>query len=216
MLSRINRELEEVASAATHGLGLLASVVALPLLILFAAQHGDGWALVGATVFGLSLVVMYGASTVYHALKPGPTKDLWRRLDYAAIYLLIAGTYTPFSLGALRGPWGWSLLAAVWIAAAIGIRDKLSLGPRMPALDNVLYIALGWLIVVAISPLRAHLGWAGVSWLIAGGVIYTLGVVVFACDHRVKLGHCVWHLFVLGGSACHAVAVMQYGITGWH
>src|SRR5436853_2919630 len=110
MLNRINRELEEVASAATHGVGLLASVIVLPMLIVIAIQRGDGWAVIGAAVFGLSLVAMYAASTVYHALCPGPRKELWRRLDYAAIYLLIAGTYTPFSLGALRGPWGWSLL----------------------------------------------------------------------------------------------------------
>jgi hemolysin III len=217
MLNRINQEFEEYASAATHGLGLLASVVALPLLILLAERRGDAWALIGAVVFGTSLVTMYAASTVYHALPAGPRKEFWRRLDYASIYFLIAGTYTPFSLGALRGPWGWSLLVTVWVAAFIGIRDKLSLGPRMPSLDTILYVAMGWLIVVAVNPLRAHLGWAGLSWLVAGGVIYTLGVIFFACEDRLRpIGHCVWHLFVLGGSACHAIAVAQYGIAGWH
>jgi len=210
MLSRLNRELEEVASAATHGLGLIASVIVLPLLVLFAVERGDGWTITGVTIFGISLVIMYAASTVYHALRPGPRKDLWRRLDYAAIYVLIAGTYTPFSLGALRGPWGWSLLATVWIAAAIGIRDKLALGPRMPALDTILYIALGWLIVVAFDPLRAHLGWAGIGWLIAGGLIYIFGVIFFACDQRLRLNHALWHLFVLGGSVLQFFAVLLY------
>jgi hemolysin III len=216
MLSRINQELEEIASAATHGVGLLASVVTLPLLITLALRRGDGLALIGASVFGASLVAMYAASTVYHALRPGPLKELWRRLDYAAIYLLIAGTYTPFALGALRGPWGWSLLVIVWSAAIVGILDKMRTGPRVQAVNLVLYLAMGWLLVVAINPLRAHLGWAGVSWLIAGGLIYTSGLIFFACDQRLKLGHCVWHVFVLGGSACHAIAVAQYGITGWH
>lgn len=214
MTSRVGERLEEIANATSHGLGLAASLAALPLLIVLAARRSDAWGVVGASIFGASLVSLYATSTIYHVLRPGRAKELWRRLDHAAIYLLIAGTYTPFTLGALRGPWGWSLFGTVWGIAAMGICAKVRLGPRLPTLSMVAYLALGWLALVAIEPLLTHIGWSGLGWLLAGGAAYTIGVIFFACDQRLRFGHCVWHFFVLVGSVCHAIAVAAYGITG--
>lgn len=214
MTSRVVEGLEEIANAASHGVGLVASLAALPLLILLAVRRGDAWAIVGVSVFGASLVSVYATSTLYHSLRAGPAKQLWRRLDHAAIYLLIAGTYTPFALGPLRGPWGWSLFGTVWGIAAVGICAKVIFGPRLPKLSMVAYLAMGWLALVAIDPLLTHVGWRGLAWLLAGGLAYSLGVIFFACDQRLRFGHCLWHVFVLVGSVCHAVAVAMYGITG--
>jgi len=212
MSRRLALETEEVANAATHGLGLLASLAALPFLIQFAAQRSDAMAVIGVSIFGVTLVGAYAASTVYHAMPPGPSKELWLRIDYAAIYLLIAGTYTPFTLGALRGPWGWSLLVVVWCGALLGVFAKVRLGGRYPVLSTAAYLVLGWLAVVASDPLLRTIGWTGFSWLIAGGLAYTIGVVFFACDKRMRFAHCAWHLCVLGGSICHVIAVTGYGI----
>jgi hemolysin III len=216
MASAVSRQIEEVANAVTHGLGLVASVAALPLLIVLAARRGDAWAIVGASVFGASLVTVYATSTIYHSLRLGPSKELWRRLDHAAIYLLIAGTYTPFTLGALRGPWGWSLFGIVWGVAAVGIAAKVVFGPRLKMLSTVAYLVMGWLVIIAIRPLLTRVGWGGVGWLLAGGVAYSLGVIFYARDEKLRFGHSVWHLFVLGGSVCHAIAVAGYGLTGPH
>jgi hemolysin III len=194
----------------------VASLAALPLLIVLAARRGDAWAIVGASVFGASLVTVYATSTIYHSLKLGPSKELWRRLDHAAIYLLIAGTYTPFTLGALRGPWGWSLFGVVWGVAAVGIAAKVVFGPRLKMLSTVAYLMMGWLVIIAIRPLLVRVGWGGVGWLLAGGVAYSLGVIFYARDEKLRFGHSVWHLFVLGGSVCHAIAVAGYGLTGPH
>lgn len=205
---------EEAANALSHGVGLLASLVALPFLVAIALRRSDGLAALGVAIFGVSLLSLYVTSTVYHSLPVGPAKDMWRRLDHAAIYVLIAGTYTPFSLGALRGPWGWSLLAIVWIAAIIGVALKLQFGPATkPRLSTAMYLAMGWVGVIAFQPLLASMGWAGVAWLLGGGLAYSVGVIFFACDQRIRFGHCVWHFFVLGGSLCHAVAVTAYGIA---
>ena len=205
-----------MANAATHAFGLVASLAALPLLIQFAARRGDALVVLGMTVFGITLVGAYAASTVYHAIEPGPRKDLCLRIDYAAIYLLIAGTYTPFALGVLRGTWGWSLLTIVWTAALLGIYAKVKLGGRYSTLSTMAYLVLGWLALVAADPLQHAMGWAGLRWLLAGGIAYTVGVVFFACDSRIRFGHCAWHLFVLGGSACHVIAVAEYGIRTPH
>jgi len=167
---------------------------------------------IGMTVFGLTLVAAYASSTVYHAMPPGPAKDLWLRIDYAAIYLLIAGTYTPFTLGALRGPWGWSLLVVVWCGALLGVFAKVKVGGRYNVLSTAAYLVLGWLAVVATDPLLRTIGWSGFRWLIAGGLAYTIGVLFFACGSRVRFSHCAWHLCVLGGSICHVIAVTGYGI----
>lgn len=210
---RVSVTVEELANVATHGVGLLASIAAFPILVLLAARSGDAGVIIGMTIFGATLVGAYAASTVYHVMPPGPRKDLWRRLDQTAVYLLIAGTYTPFTLGALRGAWGWTLLATIWSAALIGIVVKVGLRANAPTLETVIYLAMGWLVVVATQPLLQRIGWAGFAWLLAGGIAYTVGTVFLVYQSRVRFGHCTWHVFVLGGSACHAIAVVNYGVT---
>jgi hemolysin III len=201
---------EELANALTHGAGLVASLIALPVLVLAATRGGDALEIVGAAVFGTALVLLYGASAAYHSAAPSPRKLMLRRIDHAAIYLLIAGTYTPFALGPLRGPWGWSLLGAVWTMAAIGVVIKSMRAFGKGRLSTVLYVGMGWFAVVAIGPLASHVGWSGLQWLLAGGLAYTGGVVFYATDRRVRFGHAIWHLFVLAGSACHFVAVLHH------
>ena len=204
------RSWEEVANATTHGAGFIASVALLPVLILLAFRNGDGLSVAGAGVFGASLIFLYGSSTMYHALPPGDRKQLWRRIDHAAIYFLIAGTYTPFTLGALRGPSGWWLFGVVWSVAVAGVAAKLWLGPRVKLLSTLAYLVMGWAIVFAIGPLIRTVGWSGFWWLLAGGLAYTVGCIFYAIDKRVRGAHCVWHIFVLSGSICHAVAVAKY------
>lgn len=199
---------EEIANSVTHGLGLLASLVAAPALIVVAAR-GDAWRVVGSTVFAVTLVAMYAASTLYHSLPPSRAKRVFRVLDHGAIYLLIAGTYTPFTLGALRGAWGWSLFGLVWGLAVTGVVLKSVRGFRHPRVSTAVYLLMGWLVVVAIRPVTANLPLAGQLWLLAGGLAYTGGVVFYVLDHR-RYVHAVWHLFVLGGSSCHFVAVLRY------
>lgn len=198
---------EEVANAITHGAALLASVFALPFLIAVDAQRHDPWQIVGGVIFGVSLVLLYAASTVYHALPESRAKQVWRVLDHSAIYLVIAGTYTPFTLGALRGPWGWSLLGLVWTLAAAGIVFKSTLGFRFPHLSTGVYLLMGWMGVLAAGPMLAHVDTSGITWLVAGGLSYTLGVVFFAWE-GLLFGHTIWHLFVAAGSTCHFVAVI--------
>lgn len=201
---------EELANSVTHGLALVASLAALPVLVVLAARRGDPWGIVGASVYGAALISLYGASTVYHALPAGRAKALWRRLDHAAIYLLIAGTYTPFMLGAMRGAWGWSLFGVVWGIAVFGVLAKIVFGARLPILSTIGYLVLGWLVVIAAVPLVRAVGWAGVAWLVAGGIAYSIGTVIYALDRRIRFGHAVWHLFVMGASVCHGVAVALY------
>lgn len=202
---------EELANSLTHGAGLVASLVALPFLLLATTRKPwDGWQLAGSIAYGVSLVLLYGASTVYHALREGRAKQVLRVLDHSAIYLLIAGSYTPFMIGALRGPWGWTLLVVVWSLAIAGIIGKWTLGFRFPWLSTALYLAMGWLIVVALRPLLANVAAPGLLWLLAGGLCYTGGVVFYARDRQIRFGHAWWHLCVLGGSACHYVAVLAY------
>jgi hemolysin III len=204
---------EEIANAVTHGLGLVGAAVAAPLLVTAGVRRGDGWHALGATVFAATLVLMYAASTLYHACPPGrreATKRRLRTLDHAAIYFLIAGTYTPFLLGPLRGPWGWSLLAAEWTLAVLGVAAKLRYGFRWPRLSTAVYIGMGWLAVVAAGPMIEAVGMRGVGWLLAGGLCYTAGTAFYATDWRLRYGHAVWHLFVAGGSACHVWAALRH------
>lgn len=201
---------ETIANSVTHGVGLAASLIALPLVIFASLKRGDPLQVVGAAVFGLSLVLLYGASTVYHSFPRSSATRVLRMIDHSAIYLLIAGSYTPFALGPLRGPWGWALLAAVWAMALIGIALKSIHGFVRPGLSTTLYIAMGWLSIVAVRPLITHVGAAGFWWLLAGGLCYTGGVVFYATDTRLRYGHAVWHVFVLAGSTCHFFAVL------WH
>jgi hemolysin III len=200
---------EELACCISHGVGLLASLAALPVLILGALERKDPWQVVGCAVFGAMLVLLYTASTIYHALPQSTHKSLWRVIDHSAIYLLIAGTYTPFTLGALRGPWGWALLVSIWALAIGGIVFKATLGFRFPKISAAFYLVMGWLVVIAIEPLTTHVKPSGVYWLVAGGLSYSMGVVFFAW-HRLRYAHLVWHLFVLGGSVCHFMAVLGY------
>ena len=201
---------EELANTLSHGVGfLLAVLVALPLLVNTAWRQHDPWQLIGGTVFGLTLALLYGTSTIYHLVPPGPAKRFCRLLDHAAIYLLIAGTYTPFALGALRGPWGWSLLVVVWTLAVMGVALKLKVGFRYPRLSTAIYLLMGWLVLIVIRPLIAQIGFSGFGWVLAGGLCYTVGVVFFVWE-RLRYSHSYWHGFVLAGSVCHLVAVLGY------
>jgi hemolysin III len=202
---------EEIANSITHGVGLIASIVALPILLLRAGSSNDSSAVTGAAIFGVTLIFLYATSTVYHALPLSKGKHFFRVLDHSAIYLLIAGTYTPFALGPLRGAWGWTLLSIIWALALFGIGSKVVGGFRLPYLSTGLYLAMGWLIVVAIKPLVENIPPAGLLWLLAGGLAYTGGVVFYAMK-RVRYNHMIWHLFVAAGSVCHFIAVLGYAI----
>ena len=198
---------EEIANSISHGTGFLAALIALPVLVTSAMRHGAA-ATVGAGVFGVTMALLYLTSTLYHALAPNRAKRVFQILDHGAIYLLIAGTYTPFTLGVLRGPWGWTLFGLIWAFAAAGIVLKSVGGVRHPRLSTGLYVAMGWLILAAAKPLwQAMPGW-GLFWLAAGGVAYTAGVGFYAA--RMRYAHFVWHLFVLAGTACHLIAVLRF------
>ncbi|HXU34725.1 MAG TPA: hemolysin III family protein [Thermoanaerobaculia bacterium] len=200
---------EEIANSITHGIGLILSLIGFPLLFFFASGRQDPSQLVGYAVFATTLVFLYGISTLYHAAKPGRAKQILRVLDHSAIYLLIAGTYTPFTLGVLRGAWGWTLLGLIWGLAVFGILFKSLIGIRLPRASVVLYILMGWLVVVQIRPLAAQHDGAALHWLLAGGLLYTFGVVFYTWE-RLRYHHMLWHLFVLGGSVCHFLAVLWY------
>ena len=199
---------EEFANALTHGLGATAALAGGSVMITLAALYGDGWQLGSAIVFGISLLLLYIASTLYHAIQHPVAKGRLKVFDHCAIYLLIAGTYTPFTLIGLRGPWGWGLFAAIWGLAAAGIVFKLYYTGRFKLLSTAIYIAMGWLVLVAIKPLLDALDAWALGWLLAGGLCYTLGTVFY---HRpsLKYSHAIWHLFVVAGSVCHYIAVLS-------
>lgn len=200
---------EEIANSITHGLGLALSLAAGPLLVITATGTHDPWRVAAVSTYAATLVLLYAASTFYHALPGVRTKAVFQRLDHAAIYLLIAGTYTPFLLGPLRGTWGWSLLGVVWTLAVVGVTFKGVFGARYTALSTTVYLLMGWLVLVALRPMMAHVPTGGLWWLVGGGLCYTLGVVFFAWE-RLRYSHAVWHLFVLGGSGTHFCAVYWY------
>ena len=207
---RIATPREELANALTHGLGFLASLVGLPILVISAAARGERTAIIGASVFGATLVALYATSTLYHATRHPTSKQRFRLLDHAAIYLLIAGTYTPFTLGVLRGRWGWMLFGLVWTLAALGVLFKLRFGSgRFARLSTIFYVAMGWVAILVVRPLVDAMEYAGLVLLVGGGLLYTTGVV-FYIDKRRAWSHPVWHLFVMGGSACHYFAVLWY------
>lgn len=199
---------EEIANSVTHGLGALLGIAALVLTVVSAALHGTATQVVASSVYGSSLVVLYAASCVYHGLAQGRAKRVFRIVDHCSIYVLIAGTYTPFTLVTLSGAWGWWLFGAVWTLAAAGIVFQCLFVGRMVALSTAVYILMGWLAVGAAAPLIRALPRAGLVWLVAGGLFYTGGVAFFASQR--KYAHTVWHLFVLAGSACHFAAVYGY------
>lgn len=200
---------DEIANSVTHGFGLILSLIGLPMLIIASLHRGDVMNVIGASVFGGTLVALYAASTLYHSIPAPRAKRVFRLLDHVAIFLLIAGTYTPFTLGVLRGTWGWTLFGIVWTLAAVGIVFKVLFGTRFPRASTFFYLAMGWLIVVAARPLMMNLPSAGVWLLAAGGLAYTCGVIFFVLDHR-RYMHAVWHVFVMAGSACHFAAVLKY------
>lgn len=199
---------EEVANTVSHGVGFLAAVATIPILVINALNDGAA-AVVGAAIFGGTMALLYLTSTLYHAMAANRAKQVFRILDHAAIYLLIAGTYTPFTLGVLRGPWGWTLFGLIWGLAALGILLKSVRGFGYPRLSTAVYLAMGWLVLIAAGPLVTNVPAWGLFWLAAGGVAYTAGVGFYAAT-RTRYAHFVWHLFVLTGTACHFVAVLRY------
>ena len=203
---------EEIANSISHGLGALGAVAAAPLLIVGATRRGDAALIAGAAVFAASMCLLYLASTLYHALPRGRAKQVFNVLDHSAIYLLIAGTYTPFALGPLRGPWGWTLLGLVWGLAALGVALKAMRRLDRPAVSLALYLAMGWLVAIAVDPVVEHVSAGGLWLLLAGGLAYTGGVLFFVFDSRWRYSHFVWHLFVLAGTACHFFAALWYAV----
>ncbi len=200
---------EEIANSISHGFGLLAAGCVIPVLIANAARRGGAAGIVGVGIFAAAIVLLYLISTVYHALPQGRAKQLFQVLDHSAIFLLIAGTYMPFTFGVLRGVWGWTLFGLVWGVAAAGVLLKTVGGLGHPILSTGLYLGMGWLILIAIRPLWLRLPPEGLVWLAAGGIAYTAGVGFFAAT-RIRYSHFVWHLFVMTGTACHVIAVLWY------
>ncbi|MDH5445681.1 MAG: hemolysin III family protein [Gammaproteobacteria bacterium] len=196
-------------NSISHLLGAAISLVGMTVLVVFASQQGDPWKIVSFSVYGASLFLLYAASTLYHSWS-GPAKALFKKIDHIAIYLLIAGTYTPFTLITLRGPWGWSLFGAVWGLAIAGIvMDSLHKGGKR-TLQITLYVLMGWCIVIAMVPLIQNLPTGGLVWLVMGGVLYTGGIVFYVYDKKLKHGHGIWHLFVLAGSISHYLSILLY------
>jgi hemolysin III len=208
--SRPQTRAEERANSLSHGLGLAAALAAGALLLATAAQRGHASFLVGALVYVATGVGLYLASTVYHALPAGRAKRAWLVVDHAAIFLFIAGSYTPFTLGVLRGPWGSALFFAVWGLALAGVAFKVIDGADShPKLSTAVYLGLGWVLLLAAGPVWRLIAPAGLLWLLAGGVAFTVGVAFFRAE-RLPYAHFIWHLFVLAGTACHFIAVLRY------
>jgi hemolysin III len=201
---------EEIANAISHGLGVVLAIAALPVLVHAAATRGGTEDVVAACLFASTAIGLYLVSTLYHALPVGRAKVWLHRMDHAVIYLFIAGSYMPFLFGALRGAWGWSLFGVLWGAAGLGVAAKMFNRLKHPLWSTGLYVAMGWVALVAAVPLVERMSGAGIGWLVAGGLFYTAGAVVYLFDHRLRYAHFVWHLFVLGGSVCHFFAAL------WH
>ncbi len=200
---------EELANSITHGVGLALSAAGMVVLIVLAALRGNAWHVVSVSVFGATLVMLYSASMVYHIVRSPRAKRVFRILDHSSIYLLIAGTYTPFLMVNMRGGWGWTLFGLVWGLAVLGILFKAFFVERFAFASTAVYLAMGWIVVIAIKPLLASVAGGGIALLLAGGVAYSLGVVFFAWE-RMPFNHAVWHLFVLAGSVFHYFAVLFY------
>lgn len=200
---------EEVANSVTHGLGLLASLVGAVVLVSLSIEQGEVWHVASAAIYGATLVALYAASTLYHALKGTRARNVLRVLDHCAIYLLIAGTYTPVTLVGLRGGWGWTLFGLAWGLAAAGIVFKVLTTGRYAVFSTIVYVLMGWLCIVAAKPMLVLLSPGALALLGAGGVLYTAGIV-FYHSKRVPYSHAVWHLFVVAGSVCHYLAIALY------
>jgi hemolysin III len=200
---------EEIVNVITHGLGLLLSIPALVLLIVYASLYGTVWHIVSFSIYGSTLVTLYLASTLYHAARKPKVKENLNIFDHAAIYLLIAGTYTPFLLVTLRGPWGWSLFGVVWGLAVVGVVMKFFFMSKYKIVSALAYVLMGWVIIIAVKPLINNLDTGGLWWLLAGGISYTIGAVLYTLK-RLPYHHGIFHVFVLGGSFAHWVAVFCY------
>jgi len=196
-------------NSISHLVGAALAVVGSVVLIVLASLQGDPWKIVSFSIYGAMLMTLYIFSTLYHSVR-GRAKNVLRKFDHCSIYLLIAGSYTPFALVTLRGAWGWSLLGVIWGLALLGIAQELWLAKGARVLSLIIYVLMGWLALVAVSPLWQALTPSGFAWLAAGGASYTLGIIFYATDHKLRHGHGVWHLFVLGGSICHFFAVLLY------
>lgn len=212
IMSRDQMRGEEIANSASHAVALLAAVGGTPVLIVHATRHGSAAFIVGVSVFSATAILLYLASTLYHALPAGKAKRVFRVLDHTAIFLLIAGTYSPFSLGVLHGAWGWTLFGLVWSLAVIGVVSKTVGRTSHPILSTGLYLLMGWIVVIAVQPMVAKVPLAGLLWLLAGGLFYTAGVAFYATDSRLRYGHFAWHVFVMAGTACHYFAVLWYAV----
>lgn len=200
---------DELVNSITHGIGAVLGIVALVILIVSASLHGTIWHIVSFSIYGASLVILYTASTLFHSARNIRLKYKLNKLDHAAIFLLIAGTYTPFTLVTLRGPWGWSIFGVIWGIAILGVLSKIFFMSQTRNYAAYVYLAMGWVIVVAIKPLVANLAMGGLVWLGVGGLFYCLGVIFFLWK-KLPFSHGIWHLFVLGGSISHFVAIYCY------
>jgi len=200
---------EEIANSITHGIGVALSIVALVLLVTFASKYGDTWRVVSLSIYGSTLFLLYLASTLYHSFKNKRVKRFFKILDHSSIYLLIAGTYTPVTLVSMRGPWGWTIFGLIWAMAIGGIIAKIFLIGKYKIVSVLLYLTMGWLIVIALKPMLVMVPKGLIIWLFIGGVCYTLGLIFYACK-KVPYFHFIWHLFVLGGSISHFWGMLQY------
>lgn len=199
---------EEIANGITHGIGTGLSIAGLTVLVVLAALYGDGWRIVSFSIYGVTLVLLYLASTLYHSFQSPRPKRLFQFFDHSAIYLLIAGTYTPFLLISIRGAWGWTLMVLIWGLAFLGIGFKALYFDRYQRLSSLSYVFMGWLSVIIGRTLFANIPQQALVWLAVGGVIYTVGII-FLAWRKIPYGHTIWHLFVLGGSTCHYFAVIK-------
>ncbi|WP_244814356.1 hemolysin III family protein [Caballeronia sp. Lep1P3] len=197
-------------NSISHLIGAILSIAGLATLVTMGALDRDAYKVVSFAVYGAMLCALYLISTLYHCARSPRVKSILQKCDHSAIYLLIAGSYTPYTLVTLRGPWGWSLFGVSWGLAALGITQELTLGRRTRSVSMVLYVLMGWLALVAVRPLVTALPPAGTAWLVAGGVIYSAGIYFFINDERIRHGHGIWHLFVLAGSLCQFVSVARY------
>ena len=207
---RVQSQSEEIANSISHGAGLIGALVGTPILVMHAARHGNAGFIVGTSVFASSMILLYLASTLYHAWPIGKVKSCFRVIEHSAIFILIAGTYTPLTLGILRGSLGWTIFGLIWGLALTGVVLKAFYKTAHPILSTSLYLLMGWLIVIALKPLFDRMPSAGLHLLIAGGLSYTVGVAFFATDSRLPYGHLIWHLFVIAGTTCHYFLVLWY------
>ncbi|HEY0061188.1 MAG TPA: hemolysin III family protein [Telluria sp.] len=199
----------EKLNAWTHLVGAVLAVAGTVVMLVLAAGSGDVWKITSVAVYGATLILLYSASTLYHSVR-GPAKELLQKLDHHGIYLLIAGSYTPFCMVSLRENWGWPLLAVVWSLAVLGVLQEMRPNGGTRKLSLAIYLVMGWAALAALFPLHAALGTAGFAWLAAGGVVYTVGIVFYVLDHRLRHAHGIWHLFVIGGSALHYFTILFY------